>query len=125
VYVQVYFANGTFIIYDDYITLITNVEVPDEEAPVIEALRASRVSATAQATAATSATSRIAISVRDRRSGVTRIEMKVAGRTTATKVDAARRGTYNIAIPKGAKSIQVRVRDAAGNYSKWKTLRVR
>jgi uncharacterized alkaline shock family protein YloU len=51
--------------------------------------------------------------------------MKVAGRTTTTKVDAARRGTYNIAIPKGAKNIQVRVRDAAGNYSKWKMVRVR
>jgi len=125
VYVQVYFANGASVIYDDYITLITDVEIPDEEAPVIEALRASRVSATAQAAAKTSSTSRIAISVRDRRSGVTRIEMKVAGRTTATKVDATRRGTYNIAIPKGAKSIQVRVRDAAGNFSKWKTVRVR
>lgn len=124
VYVQVYFANGTSIVYDDYIYLVTDVAVPDEEAPVIEALRSSRVTATAQATAQKTATSRIAISVRDRRSGVTRIEMKAGNKTVVTKVDASRRGTFNIAIPRGAKSVVVRVRDAAGNYSKWKTVRL-
>ena len=125
VYVQVFFSNGTSVVYDDYIYLMTNVDVPDEEAPIIEALRASRVSATAQAAAQKTVAPRIAISVRDRRSGVTRIEVKANGRTVATKVDAARRGTYSIAIPKGAASVVVRVRDAAGNYSKWKTVRVR
>lgn len=125
VYVQVYFANGSSVVYSDFITLITDVDVPDEEAPVIEALRSSRVSATAQATAQKSATSRIAISVRDRRSGVTRIETKVGARTVVTAVDAARRGTFNIAVPKSARTVLVRVRDAAGNYSKWKTVKVR
>lgn len=125
VYVQVYFADGTSVIYDDDITLITNVDVPDEEAPIIEALRSSRVAATAQAAAQKTSSSRIAISVRDRRSGVTRIEMKIGARTIVTKVDASRRGTFNVTIPRGAKSVVVRVRDAAGNYSKWKTVRVR
>ena len=124
VYVQVYFANGTSVVYSDDITLLTNVEIPDEEAPIIETLRASRVAATAQATAQKTSTSKIAISVRDRRSGVTRIEMKAGGRTIITKVDASRRGTFNISIPRGSKSVLVRVRDAAGNYSKWKSIRI-
>ena len=125
VYVQVYFANGSSVVYSDDITLVTNVEVPDEEAPIIETLRSSRVAATAQATAQKSTSSRIAISVRDRRSGVTRIEMKAGARTIVTKVDASRRGTFNVSIPRGAKSVVVRVRDAAGNYSKWKKVRIR
>jgi hypothetical protein len=125
VYVQVYFANGTSVIYNDDITLITNVEIPDEEAPVIETLRATRVSATAQATARTKQQSAFAISVRDRRSGVTRIEMRVGNKRIIKKVDASRRATYNIAIPKGAKRFTIRVRDASGNYSKWRTVRVR
>ena len=124
VYVQVYFANGTSVVYSDDISLLTNVDVPDEEAPVIETLRASRVAATAQATAQKTSHSRIAISVRDRRSGVTRIEMKAGARTIVTKVDASRRGTFNISIPRGSKSVLVRVRDAAGNYSKWKKFRI-
>lgn len=125
VYVQVYLSNGTSVIYSDSITLLTDVDIPDEEAPVIESLRSSRVSATAQAATQKTTSSRVAISVRDRRSGVTRIEVKASGKTIVTKVDAARRGTYNIAIPKGAKVIVVRVWDAAGNYSKWKSVKVR
>lgn len=124
VYVQVYFANGSSVVYSDDITLLTEVDVPDEEAPIIEALRSSRVAATAQATAQKTTSSRIAISVRDRRSGVTRIEMKAGARTIVTKVDASRRGTFNISIPRGSKSVLVRVRDAAGNYSKWKKVRI-
>ena len=125
VYVQVYLANGTSVFYEDDIVLITEVDIPDEEAPVIEMLRASRASASAQGIAKTSSAPRITISVRDRRSGVTRIETRIAGRTRTTKVDAARRGSYNFALPKGTKRLQVRVRDAAGNYSKWKTVKVR
>jgi alpha-tubulin suppressor-like RCC1 family protein/phosphodiesterase/alkaline phosphatase D-like protein len=125
VYVQVYFANGTSTIYSDSISLLSSVDIPDDEAPIIEALRSSRVTATAQTTTQRTSTSQVAISVSDRRSGVTRIETRASGRTVITKVDAARRGTYSIAIPRGAKTVAVRVRDAAGNYSKWRTVKVR
>jgi len=126
VYVQVYFANGQVMVFEDSITLITDVEVPDDDAPIIEALRSTRVAASATASTSTSrSTSALSITVRDRRSGVTRIEMKAGSRTIVAKVDAARRGTYSLNVPKGVKTVRVRLRDAAGNYSKWKRITLR
>lgn len=127
VYVQVYLANGQFLVYEDTITLITNVDVPDNDAPVIETLRSVRSStatATASSSSRTKAVSAFTITTRDRRSGVTRIEMKVGNRTIVTKVDATRRGSYTVALPRGAKVVRVRLRDAAGNYSAWKKFTV-
>jgi hypothetical protein len=126
VYVQVYFANGQVMVFEDSITLITDVEVPDDDAPIIEALRSTRVAASATASTSTSrSTSALSITVRDRRSGVTRIEMKAGSRTIVAKVDAARRGSYSLNVPKGVKTVRVRLRDAAGNYSKWKSVTLR
>lgn len=128
VYVQVYYANGQVQVFTDSITLITEVDVPDDDAPVIEELRSTRVAASATATAAGAsrrANSAVSITVRDRRSGVTRIEMKVGARTIVSKVDAARNGSYSLQVPKGAKRVRIRIRDAAGNYSKWKNVTVR
>ena len=99
-----------------------------DDAPVIEELRSTRVAASATATAAGTsrrANSAVSITVRDRRSGVTRIEMKVGARTIVSKVDAARNGSYSLQVPKGAKKVRIRIRDAAGNYSKWKNVTVR
>jgi hypothetical protein len=40
-------------------------------------------------------------------------------------VEATRKGSFAINIPKGAHTIRVRIRDVAGNFSKWKTLKIR
>lgn len=126
VYVQVYLTNRTSIVYTDTITLISDVTIPDEEAPVIESLRATRTKATAQASSNSSRRrSQVNISIRDARSGVTRIEMKTGKRVLVTRVDAVRRGSYSLAMPTGVSRVQIRVRDAAGNYSRWRTVSVR
>ncbi len=125
VYVQIYYSHGS-VVYSDSITLLTEVEIPDTDAPVIESVSVSRASTTAQARASASAPGPVfTVSARDRRSGVTRIEVRASGRTIVTKVDAVRRGSHSVRLPRGAKSVQVRVRDAAGNYSRWKSVRVR
>lgn len=127
VYVQVYYSNGSVAVYSDSITLLTEIDIPDTDAPVIESVSVSRASATAQTRTAAAGSSGPAftVSARDRRSGVTRIEVRAAGRTVVTKVDATRRGSHTVKLPRGAKSVQVRVRDAAGNYSRWRTVRIR
>lgn len=126
VFVQVYF-NDRVETYSDSITLLTEVDIPDTEAPIIESVSVSRSSVTAQ-TRATTTTSqpKFTVTTRDLRSGVTRIEVRASGRTTITKVDPSRRGVHSVKLPRGAKSsVQIRVRDAAGNYSKWKSVKVR
>ena len=126
VFVQVYYAGGSSAVYSDSITLLTEVDEPDTDAPVIESVSVSRASASAQARTTTTVNGpRFTINARDRRSGVTRIEVRAAGRIFVTKVEATRRGSHSVGLPRGVKSAQVRVRDAAGNYSGWKTVRVR
>ena len=125
VYVQVYLANGQTLVFEDTIILLTNVDVPDGDAPIIESLQSVRASAATATTASRArAASAFTITTRDRRSGVTRIEMKVGKRIIVTKVDATRHGSYTVALPRGAKVVRVRLRDAAGNYSAWKKFTV-
>jgi alpha-tubulin suppressor-like RCC1 family protein/phosphodiesterase/alkaline phosphatase D-like protein len=126
VFVQIYLANGQFEIYSSDIVLNTVIRGPDQLAPTIQSLRVIQSNTRAQATARKfSASQRFHISVSDRRSGVTRIEMKSGNRVRAKKITATRLGTFALRIPKGTKVLRVRVKDAAGNYSKWKTLRIR
>jgi hypothetical protein len=51
--------------------------------------------------------------------------VQVGKRIFVSKVDAARRGSHTLKLPRGTKSVRVRVRDAAGNFSKWKNVRIR
>jgi len=126
VYVQVYLSNGQSVIYSDNITLRTSVQGPDRIAPVIESLKTVRSSSKIHTSRRNSATiSRFAVTVSDHKSGVNRIELRVGNRKILRKVEATRRGTFAFAIPKGAKFIRVRVRDTSGNFSQWRTLRVR
>jgi hypothetical protein len=122
VYVQFYFRNGTSVVYEDDIYLMTDITSPDDEAPTVTAMSTakSRIAAAGNATVKTSST--VTISARDKMSGVVRIETKVKTRTTSTRVDAARRGTYTVSFPKGQKKMQIRVIDKAGNKSKWITV---
>lgn len=124
VFVQVIYRQGVAT-FSDSIILITESDSPDEDAPVIEDVEVSRASATAQGrVTAAAAVRHISITTRDRRSGVTRIEVRAAGRRIVARVDAQRRGTHSVALPRGSRTAQVRVRDAAGNFSQWRTVRV-
>jgi alpha-tubulin suppressor-like RCC1 family protein len=122
VYVQFYFRNGTSVVYQDDIDLMTEITTPDEEAPTVTALSAAKTRITAQGSSATRTTSSVTISARDKMSGVVRIETRVRSRITSTRVDAARRGTYSVSFPKGQRTMQIRVVDKAGNKSKWITV---
>jgi hypothetical protein len=119
VYVQFYFRNGTSVVYQDDIDLMTEITTPDEEAPTVTALSAAKTRITAQGSSATRTTSSVTISARDKMSGVVLIETRVKSRITSTRVDAARRGTYSVSFPKGQRTMQIRVVDKAGNKSKW------
>ena len=119
VYVQYYFRNGTSDIYQDDIDLMTDITSPDDEAPSVTAMRANKTRISAQGASTTRAASTVMISVRDKMSGVVRIETRVRTRITSTRVDAARRGTYTVSFPKGQRTMHIRVVDKAGNKSKW------
>lgn len=126
VFVQVYLSNGQSVTYSSDIVLKTVIRGPDQLAPTIQSLRAVQSSTRAQAVARKSSTSqRFHISVRDRRSGVTTIEMRSGNKIRTKKITATRLNTFTIRMPKGTKVLRVRIKDAAGNYSKWKTLRFR
>ncbi|MEY3656856.1 MAG: hypothetical protein RL114_1214 [Actinomycetota bacterium] len=122
VYVQFYFRNGTSVVYEDDIYLMTDITSPDDEAPTVTAMSTAktRIADAGNATVKTSST--VIISARDKMSGVVRIETKVKTRITSTRVDAARRGTYTVSFPKGQNKMQIRVVDKAGNKSKWITV---
>ena len=122
VYVQFYFRNGSSIVFEDDIELMTDVTSPDDEAPVVLAMSAAktRIAAAAISTAKTAST--VMISARDKMSGVVRIETKVKNRISSTRVEAARRGTYTVSFPKGQTKMLIRVIDKAGNKSKWITV---
>ena len=122
VYVQFYFRNGTSVVYEDDIYLMTDVTSPDDEAPVVTAMSTAKTRIAAAGTATTKSASTVMISARDKMSGVVRIETKVKNRITSTRVDAARRGTYTVSFPKGQYKMQIRVIDKAGNKSKWITV---
>lgn len=122
VYVQFYFRNGSSIVFEDDIELMTDVISPDEEAPVVTAMSAAKTRIAAAATSTTKVASTVTISARDKMSGVVRIETKVNNRISSTRVEAARRGTYTVSFPKGQKKMQIRVIDKAGNKSKWITI---
>lgn len=122
VYVQFYFRNGTSIVYEDDIYLMTDVTSPDDDAPVVTALSTAKTRIAAAATSTVKAASTVMISARDKMSGVVRIETKVKTRIASTRVEAARRGTYTVSFPKGVKKMQIRVIDKAGNKSKWITV---
>ncbi len=125
VFVQVIYRHG-IATFNDSIILRTADDYPDEDAPVIEAVRVSRASATAQGrVGASAAAPSISITARDRRSGVSRIEVRASGRTIVARVDPLRRGTHTVALPRGSRNVQVRVRDAVGNTSRWRTFNVR
>jgi hypothetical protein len=119
VYVQYYFRNGTSDIYQDDIDLMTDITSPDVEAPTVTAMRANKTRISAQGASTTRAASTVMISVRDKMSGVVRIETRVKARITSTRVDAARRGTYTVSFPRGQRTMHIRVIDKAGNKSKW------
>jgi alpha-tubulin suppressor-like RCC1 family protein len=119
VYVQFYFRDGTSIVYQDDIYLMTEITSPDDEAPTVTALSAAKTRISAQGSSTSKTTSSVTISARDKMSGVVRIETKVKTRITSTRVDAARRGTYSVSFPKGQRTMQIRVVDKAGNKSKW------
>ena len=122
VYVQFYFRNGTSVVYQDNIDLMTEITSPDEEAPTVTALSAAKTRITAKGSSATRTPSSVTISARDKMSGVVLIETRVKTRITSTRVDAARRGTYSVSFPKGQRTMQIRVVDKAGNKSKWITV---
>jgi hypothetical protein len=119
VYVQFYFRDGTSAFYQDDIDLITDVTLPDDEAPTVTALSTSRTSITAQRSSSVKASSSVSILARDEMSGVVRIQTKVKTRITSTRIDAARSGSYSVSFPKGQRTMQIRVVDKAGNKSKW------
>jgi hypothetical protein len=119
VYVQFYFRDGTSAFYQDDIDLITDVTLPDDEAPTVTALSTSRTSITAQRSSSVKASSSVSILARDEMSGVVHIQTKVKTRITSTRIDAARSGTYSVSFPKGQRTMQIRVVDKAGNKSKW------
>jgi hypothetical protein len=119
VYVQFYYRNGTSTVYQDDIYLMTDITSPDDEAPTVTAMRASKTRISARGTSTARSASTVTISARDKMSGVVRIETKVRTRVTSTRVDAARRGTYLVSFPKGQRTMQIRVVDKAGNKSKW------
>jgi hypothetical protein len=122
VYVQFYFRNGSSIVFEDDIELMTDVTSPDDEAPTVTAMSAAKTRIAAAATSTVKTASTVMISARDKMSGVVRIETKVKTRVTSTRVEAARRGTYTLSFPKGVKKMQIRVIDKAGNKSKWITV---
>lgn len=122
VYVQFYFRNGSSIVFEDDIELMTDVTSPDDEAPVVTAMSATKTRIAAAATSTTKVASTVMISARDKMSGVVRIETKVKNRVSSTRVEAARRGTYTVSFPKGQTKMQIRVIDKAGNKSKWITV---
>jgi archaellum component FlaF (FlaF/FlaG flagellin family) len=122
VYVQFYFRNGTSVVYQDDIDLMTEITSPDEEAPTVTALSAAKTRITAKGSSATRTPSSVTISARDKMSGVVLIETRVKTRITSTRVDAARRGTYSVSFPKGQRTMQIRVVDKAGNKSMWITV---
>jgi hypothetical protein len=119
VYVQFYYRNGTSTVYQDDIYLMTDITSPDDEAPTVTAMRASKTRISARGTSTARSASTVTISARDKMSGVVRIETKVRTRVTSTRVDAARRGTYTVSFPKGQRTMHIRVIDKAGNKSKW------
>ena len=122
VYIQFYFRNGSSIVFEDDIELMTDVTSPDDEAPTVTAMSAAKTRITATATSTVKTASTVMISARDKMSGVVRLETKVKTRVTSTRVEAARRGTYTLSFPKGVKKMQIRVIDKAGNKSKWITV---
>lgn len=122
VYVQFYFRNGTSVIFEDDIYLMTDITSPDEEAPTVTAMSASKTRIAAAGTSTAKTGPSVTISARDKMSGVVRIETKSKNRATSTRVDASRRGTYTVAFPKGQNKMQIRVIDKAGNKSKWITV---
>jgi hypothetical protein len=122
VYVQFYFRNGSSIVFEDDIELMTDVTSPDDEAPVVLAMSAAKTRIAAAATSTAKTASTVMISARDKMSGVVRIETKVKNRISSTRVEAARRGTYTVSFPKGQTKMLIRVIDKAGNKSKWITV---
>ena len=126
VYVQMYLSNGQTVTYSDSITLSTEIQGPDRATPVIQSLKTVRSSSQARIAQRNSANvNQFTVSVKDRRSGVNRIELQVGNRKIVRKVEATRKGSFAINIPQGAHTIRVRIRDVAGNFSKWKTLKIR
>jgi len=119
VYTQFYFRDGTSVVFQDDIYLMTDIVSPDDEAPTVTALSAAKTRITAQGSSAIRKTSSVTISARDKMSGVVLIETRVKTRITSTRVDAARRGTYSVSFPKGQRTMQIRVVDKAGNKSQW------
>lgn len=119
VYVQFYFRNGTSIVYQDDIYLMTEIMSPDDEAPTVTALSVSKSKISAKGTSTTQQASSVTISVRDKMSGVVRIETRVKKQISSTRVDAARHGTYSVSFPRAQRTMHIRVIDKAGNKSKW------
>ena len=125
VYVQFYFRNGSSVVYEDDIDLLTDISSPDEEAPVVTAMSTSKSVFSALGTSKASSSPTVTLSARDKMSGVVRIETKVKNIISVIRVSAARRGTYTVKFPKGQRTMQVRVVDKAGNKSKWMTVRAK
>lgn len=128
VYVQFINARGTASLYTDYINLETNIDLIDDEAPTITALRAVTAQSMGVASTTSSAaknTRRFVVSVSDKISGVTRIQTKVGARIVTQKVDALRSGEYSLSFARTVKSFSIRVIDRKGNASKWKKISVR
>lgn len=116
VYVQFYFRDGSSVVHEDAITLLTDVISSNGDAPVMTALSSTKTVISAFGSARASS---VSISTRDKLSGVVRIETKVKGKITSARVNTARRGAYIVHFPKGQRIMQIRVVYKTGNKSKW------